>query len=189
MATTEPIRDTAELHTLADFFLEHGQYRNHALVVMGVYTALRIGDLLQLKWCDVYNETARQFRSHLSVMEQKTGKRKNIALNHRAIHALEVYYPHRQGEYLFASRKGEKPITRIQAWRIIHEAATALNLTGKISCHSLRKTWGYHAWTSQGVSPVVIMDVYNHSNYDITKRYLGVAQDDLDDAYLRMDIL
>ena len=62
-----------------------------------------------------------------------------------------------------------------------------LGIDAKITCHGLRKTWGYHAWSSQSVSPVIIMDVYNHANYRVTKRYLGIAQDDLDDAYLNMN--
>lgn len=39
------------------------------------------------------------------------------------------------------------------------------------------------------VSPVVIMDIYNPCNYEVTRRYPGMAQDDLDEAYLGMELL
>ncbi len=190
MAATEPIRDKKEFEALAKYFLDKGQLRNYVLVVMGAYTALRISDLLRLKWADVYDEQRGEFRSHITVTEQKTRKTKTIALNKRLLAALQMFFPQRQGEFLFASRRNkEKAISRVQAWRIINGAVAALGLKGKIACHSLRKTWGYHAWTSGEVSPVVIMEIYNHSNYEVTKRYLGVSQDDLDRAYLKMDLL
>ena len=187
MAATEPIRDKKQLRELAEYFLRKRQFRNHALVVLGACTALRISDLLRLTWDDVYDAARGEFRQHVSVVEKKTGKRKVIALNAQAIRALRLYYLRRRGRYIFASnRKEDRPISRIQAWRIIHGAVVAAGIRGKVACHSLRKSWGYHAWTSGNVSPVVIMDVLNHSNYETTRRYLGVAQDDLDRAYLGM---
>ena len=188
MAATEPIRDKKHLHAMANYFLQRGQLRNYALLSLGVYTALRISDLLRLRWEDVYDEERDEFRTHVVLTEHKTGKDKMIALNKQAIRALRLYLPHRRGAYIFASRKGAGPISRVQAWRVIHGVAEAVGLTGKIGCHSLRKTWGYHAWTSGNVSPVVITEIYNHSSYEVTKRYLGVVQDDLDKAYLRMEL-
>jgi len=187
MATTEPIRERDQLKALADYFLAQGQLRNYVMIVMGTCTALRISDLLRLHWRDVYSFEREAMRSHITLTEHKTGKAKIIALNGQVIAALELYYPHRNGDYIFSNRRGAA-ISRVQAWRIIRDAATALDMDGVISCHSLRKTWGYHAWTSQAVSPVVLMEIYNHSNYEITRRYLGVAQDDLDKAYLEMDL-
>lgn len=189
MAATEPIRDKNQLKALSEYFLKQGQIRNYVLVVVGAYTALRISDLLRLKWSDVYDEGRDEFRPHVTVIEKKTGKAKTIALNKRIINALRLYLPHRRGEFVFANnRKDSKAISRVQAWRIIHAAVEAIGVMEKIACHSLRKTWGYHAWTSGAVSPVVIMHIYNHSDFAVTKRYLGVEQDDLDEAYLGMEL-
>ena len=71
----------------------------------------------------------------------------------------------RANDYIFESLGFEnKPITRIQAFRIIKRAAEACNISGVVSCHSLRKTFGYHAW-QQGISPVLLMNIYNHSSF------------------------
>ena len=190
MAATEPIRNKKYISKIAGYYLKRGNIRNYSLIIMGVHTALRISDLLRLTWNDVYDFEAQRFYSHIRLVEQKTGKRKSIALNKEVIRALcllaDVTSKQKEGLFLFANnRKKHAAISRIQAYRIIRKAAEALGLPYRISCHSLRKTFGYHAW-KKGVSPVVIMDIYNHTSFDVTRRYLGVCQDDRDKVYMDM---
>jgi integrase len=190
VSTTEPIRRKEHVSELTAYYLERGQLRNHCLIVLGIHTALRISDLLRLTWDDVYDFERRCVRDRISLVEQKTGKTKLIALNKSAVHALTLFARQaiKPGAFLIGNPKTGKAISRIQAYRIIRTAATGVKLTYRVSCHSLRKTFGYHAWKS-GVSPTVIMDIYNHSSFSVTKRYLGVSQDDKNKAYLRLRFL
>ena len=186
MAATEPIRNKKQVKELAGYWLKRGSLRNYTLIVLGVCTALRIGDLLRLEWVDVFDERTGDFYTHIKLTEKKTGKLKVIALNRQAIHALRMLYPKRRGEYIFASnRKEDKAISRVQAWRIIKIAVEAIKLIGCYGCHSMRKTFGYFAWKS-GVLPVMLMDIFNHTSFEITRRYLGISQDDRDEVYMNM---
>jgi len=189
MAATEPIRDKKQLKALGEYFLQRGQMRNYVMVVMGVHTLLRISDLLRLRWSDVYDEQRQTFRTHVTVIEKKTGKTKTIALHKQVIHALHLYLPYRRGDYIFVSnRKNGKAISRVQAWRIIRAAVIAVGVSGKVACHSLRKTWGFFACREGKIPLAVIVRIYNHSSFVVTLRYLGVEQDDLDKAYLGVEL-
>lgn len=192
MATTEPIREKQELRKFIDYYREvEVSYRNYTLICMGLNTALRIGDILQLKWSDVYDFEQKILKSHMELEEDKTEKYRKIMINEMLGQALFQYFKQETKrtpeEYIFTGkrRKGE-PITRIQAYRIITKAAeNTLSNPKHISCHSLRKTFGYHAW-KQGVPLVVIMQIFNHSSYEMTKRYLGINQDEQDQVFVRI---
>jgi integrase len=188
MALTEPIRNKHHVLKLTDFYLNRGQRRNHCLIMLCVYTALRISDVLRLTWDDVYDFTRKRVRKNIVLAEKKTGKTKSVALNKYVAKALAAYAKSAAapGGFIIANAKTGKAICRVQAYRVIRAAAEALNIPGRVSCHSLRKTFGYHSWKN-GVSPVVIMEIYNHSSFAVTKRYLGVTQDDKDNAYMRLD--
>lgn len=191
MAATEPIRSKKQLKEIADYFLERGQLRNYTMVITDVYTVLRISDLLRLKWSDVYDERSNTFRTHIEIVEKKTGKSRSIALNKKVIGALRLYLPHRRGEFIFANNRREnpQPISRIQAWRVLRSAITELGIVGKIAPHSLRKTFGYFAWNGGDIPIPVIMKIYNHSNFAVTMRYLGIEQDDIDNALLNIELI
>ena len=188
MARTEPIRDPEMIHALLSYYENIGQHRNNVLLNMGVYTALRIGDILRLNTNDVYEFITHNVCNFITIKEQKTGKTKTIALHPNVKRTLELYFHHVvPNSPLILNEATGKAITRGHAFRLIAEAAVAVRIPQKVSCHSLRKTFGYHAWKN-GTSPVVLMEIFNHSSYNITKRYLGVTQDDQNEAYLNLSI-
>ncbi len=192
MSTTNPIKDKKALALFRDYYRDiHPNPRNHTLIVMGLNTAFRIGDLLELKWQDVCR-TNGKLHGHICIEEQKTEKRRVVPINDALRQALEDYRDYCKNpettDYLFPSgRYKSQPLSRYQAYRIVKNAARECGLSGHISCHSLRKTFGYHAW-KQGTPPAMLMDLYNHSSYQITKRYLGIEQDERDQVYLQINL-
>ena len=93
MGTTQPIRKDDELYSFRMYYAdEKPNVRNYTLIVLGLNTALRIGDLLSLKWSSVYNFQFQSFYDHILIHEQKTGKRNNVLLNATAKDALQAYF-------------------------------------------------------------------------------------------------
>ncbi len=196
MSTTKPIKDKTDLETIKNYYLKKEEYRNYLLIIIGLNTALRISDILSLTWKDVYHYSKNRFHNHIYITEKKTGKRTVIALNQSVIEALKLLINsdayHQKipepKEYIFIGRKNTgMPIDRVQAYRIIKEAASAAGLDEYVSCHSLRKTFGYFAW-KQGVPPAMLMDIYNHSSYKITRRYLCIEQEDKDNVFMNIKL-
>ena len=100
---------------------------------------------------------------------------------------MDACFP-QESDYLFCKNTDRQhPINRSQACRIVKEAAAQTTNSRMVSCHSMRKTFGYHAW-KQGAQPALLTGLFNHSSYDVTKRYLGIEQDEKDSVYLKIDL-
>ncbi len=189
MCAAIPIKNRKKLTRFRNYYKEVKYHpRNYALIVLGLNSALRIGDILSLRWRDVYVDSRKEYRPHLSVTEMKTGKKNILAINDSSKEALEFYRrsldAFDRNNYIFASQKApHNRICRSQAFRIIKKAAVYCGLEEHISCHSLRKTFGYYAWQN-GTPPAMLMNIYNHSSYEITKRYLGIEQAEKDEVFL-----
>ncbi len=186
MSTTQPIRNTEKLKLFKEYFkYEKPNIRNYTLIIIGLNSALRISDILPLTYGDIYDFENKEWKTHIVLTERKTGKLNRIYINEEIRKVLEEQNCSFRNakDWIFCSRiHKEQPLSRYQAFRLIKEAASYAGLEADISCHSLRKTFGYHAW-KQGTPPALLMNIYNHSSYQITRRYLGIDQNDKDEVF------
>ena len=189
MNTAQPIKDLAELEHFKGYYRDvRPNLRNYTLLTLGLNTALRVSDLLSLQWRQVYDFVQNSFRSHIVLVEQKTGKSSQIYINSSIRQTLILYKEalessgHIQPEQYLIYNSKNLTLSRSQAWRIIRAAAQNCNISGVISPHSLRKTFGYHA-CRRGVRPAMLMEVFNHSSFEVTRRYLGIEQEDRDEVF------
>lgn len=164
--------------------------RNYLLFTIGINAPYRISDLVRIQFKHVMDEK-NNVRSHLSLKEKKTGKENKVALAKKVRKAISDYAAnHYTGDpemFLFRSRKGKnKAISRVQAWKIISDAANELGIEN-IGTHSLRKTFGYHQ-IKRGTNITLLMEMFNHSSEAVTLRYIGITQDDMDAAVQALDL-
>jgi site-specific recombinase XerD len=189
MMIVQPIRDKEKIEFMKKIFLSYSK-RDHLLFILGINSGLRIGDILKIKVQDVIDEKNKP-KHFYELKEQKTGKVKKILLGKNVQKAIEIYMKDFKGNaenYLFFSKKGSnKPITRQHAWRIINNAARAVGIQDRIGTHTLRKTFGYHAYKS-GSDIVLLQYIFNHSAPSTTLRYIGIVQDDIDQVIINLNL-
>jgi integrase len=170
--------------------------RNHLLFTLGINVGLRPGDVTSLTWRDILDAETKRPRSHyVDVIANKTGKAIEFKLNNSAIDAINEYIEALGGPealeldgYVFVSRKGEnKPITVRQAHRIISEAAAAVGVKDPVGSHTLRKTFGYHAYKATN-DLALVQEMLDHASSAITLRYIGIAQERKDKAILSLNL-
>jgi integrase len=195
MNFVEPIRDRKKIAQIKNLLRGQGRFRDLLLFTVGVNTALRISDLLQLQIVQFLDDRGR-YRHRFWIHEQKRNKRHEVVINQSIREALKEYmevYPgiaENSKHFVFFNTKTNgysEPIKRGQAWKFIVSICREVGLTGNFGSHSLRKTWGYHA-RMQGVDLALIMHKLNHESIAYTKRYLGITDDELQAVAQRLNL-
>jgi integrase len=195
MNFVEPIRDRKKIAQIKNLLRGQERFRDLLLFVVGISTALRISDLLDLQVGHFVDEQGNT-RQRFSIKEQKRGKRQDVVVNESIREALEEYlaaYPgigEKPGNFVFFNPKNNDyshPIKRGQGWKFITSICREAGLRGNFGTHSLRKTWGYHARMG-GVDLALIMHKLNHNSIAYTKRYLGVTDDELQAVVQRLNL-
>ena len=175
MNYVEPIRDVALVKDIDEYLSKNT--RDQLLFEFGIYTGLRISDILKFKVYDVQKDT-------YTIREQKTGKQKSFEFNPILKKNLNEYIKGRENnEYLFKSRMGiNKPISRVRAYQILKHLQKIFPAAGNIGTHTLRKTFGYHYY-QQFKRVADLMFIFNHSSEEVTLRYIGVKTDEINKTF------
>lgn len=180
MNFVQPIRDLEIIDGIKRY-LKETNMRNYILFVTGIYTGLRISDILQLKVGDVKKD-------RISLRETKTKKLKSMPIHPELKRIFKSYLADKQDhEYLIKSRKGKnKPIKREMAYKILRQVADEFGLES-IGCHTMRKTFGYHFHKITNNSEM-LREIFNHSDVSITRKYIGIEQDTIDQAIFKLKL-
>lgn len=160
---------------------------------VGVNVALRISDLLSLRFEDFEDDT-------LVVTEQKTGKRRYIPIGKVVRDIVERRRRDNPTHvYLFQSDSNRargmdepKPMNRSgvsRAFKEIGELESMKAQFGKVrlGTHSMRKTRGYQLYRA-GRSIEEICKLLNHSSPATTMRYIGITRQQVDELYTKYEI-
>ena len=160
-------------------------YKMSLLIALGCFTGLRISDILALRWNQILSV------SEFTIIEKKTGKQRTLRLNPQLQEHIQECYEHIQPigvkAPILVSQKGT--IFTIQAInRILKDIKKKYKVKIKnFSCHSLRKTFGRQVYnmndSNSELALVKLMELFNHSSIAITKRYLGLRQEEILQTY------
>ncbi|WP_040048107.1 site-specific integrase [Bacillus thermotolerans] len=188
MNTVQPIRDREKIEAMKRI-LRGSSLRDELLFTLGINTGLRISDILALRVKDVLKD--KRVVERLELREKKTGKGRMIVFSPKTCRLIKRYLEEERAnannnEPLFLSQKGG-PISRQHAYYILNQAARYAGITERIGTHSLRKTFGYFAY-KQGTDLAMIQKLLNHSSQAETLRYIGITQEQMDQAMMKLDL-
>lgn len=175
MEYVDAIRDTGKIKAIKKLLKEQSP-RDYLLFVLGINTGLKISEMLTIKWSDILKErgTIKNF------IERDSEHEMPIYINTKVKNAICFYLSYISfdySDYVFKSSKTNEPISRQQAYRIINKAAKKVGIEGNIGTHSMRKTFGYHAY-KKGIAIALLQKIFHHTSSSETLKYLGIKKDE-----------
>ena len=184
--------DWNEAMRLVDRPFEDGHFRDCLLIAAGCYLGLRVSDLLTLRWRDLLSDD-------LTVEERKTGKRRELRVSPSL---QKIAASRRKGlgrpaedAFIFVADGKDTPMTRQAVDLMLKKVRVRYRVKSAqvFSSHSLRKTFGRRVWLQEcdrgrgDQALLLLCDVFGHSSIAITKRYLGIRQEEILSVYDSLD--
>lgn len=171
----QPLRKKEQIEDMKWSLKKWCGQRDYILFLIGINTGLRVGDLVGLKIKDVKR------KKKVIIREGKTKKPRTIQLTNIYEEIQEYIKTLDNTEWLFPSRQGGNHITTTQAYRQLVKAANMVDIEEGIGTHTMRKTFGY--WFYKETKDIAkLQDILNHSKPEITKRYIGITAEEIEDS-------
>lgn len=160
------------------------RYIDELYFVIAFSTALRVSDIIQLRWEDILN------KSTIFCTEQKTGKTRKININDKVQAKLSELYellgkPYK-GWFLFKDSLEENITPQTINRRLKNIKSQYVLTIANFSTHTFRKTFGRYVYEKMNRSQeglLLLCMIFNHSNPTVTLRYLGIRQDEINSVY------
>lgn len=201
----DPIKSVDDINRISKYLIDNKRYRDNMLFIVGINFGLRVSDLRSLRFCNIINDNCT-FKDSFPVFEKKTrntrSRKKNryITINTAVVEAVTLYLENtpdvHMSDYMFRSisnngRSKNEPLSIKSIDRTLKSIAEDLSLTAKISTHSLRKTFGYHQMMMSGNDSrklLLLQKIFGHSSAAQTLDYIGITNEEIEDAYLKLNL-
>lgn len=165
--------------------------RNYTLILFGIYSGFRISEILSIKVKDVMKNGKIVDEVYLNKDNTK-GKieGRTARINKRCKKILENHIFHYSLENpetnLFFSSHGGS-ITSRQAENIIKKVFNALKFTGKLSSHTLRKTFSKFVYELLDRNVLDLQKALGHKNLNSTLSYISFDRPRIDLALDKLE--
>lgn len=183
--TTADRLDWDDMLNLARKLIQDGNYKIALFITLGSFWGFRVYDMKLLTWLLILD------KDEITIIEHKTEKKRTIPISPQLKKFIADCYNHINPVCLnspvFLSQKGTVYSTQ-QLNRILKQVKAKYRVNVKnFSCHSLRKTFGRQVYNQNPENAekalVMLMDMFNHSSLAITKRYIGLRQEEVAQTY------
>jgi integrase len=174
---------TDELKRLNRYFQKEQNYQMALLIEFGFRTLLRYSDISRFTWENVLN------KDELVLNEKKTGKKRSIKVG-TVLKALLLEYYELLGQPNLDCTIFNYSLRHTN--RLLQFGARSIGIRKKrISTHSLRKSGARFLYEENNRSEHVFLKIsmiLNHSNTQVSRRYLGITKEEISDVFAGFDI-
>ena len=203
-----PFWSMQDIKNMMDYFKEKQMWHWYLVFNFGLLLGRRVSDTVSFKWSDFFYANGRM-KDEIGIKEQKTSKLTRPYVCGACKEALQLYIdktginPMENFNDFIVTTKQKSQLLRDKdkyseeeyaslMWKATQSHAAAFRSQFKIaadyvgiqypvSCHSLRKTFGYwsvklHPYDVTTVDK--LQGIFSHSNRNITLRYIGIARED-----------